>query len=86
MSAPPETLRTAAEAGRLARRLRHQVGQPICSNLQRQAVRRQLAEWERAQPGRCENIFRALAHVSPSHLADRQLFDFAALATHAAPA
>ena len=55
-------------------------------HLQRQAVRRQLAEWERAQPGRCENIVRALAHVSPSHLADRQLFDFAALATHAAPA
>ena len=24
-----------------------------------------------------ENIFRALAHVSPSHLADRTLFDFA---------
>ena len=55
-------------------------------NLQRQAVRRLLAEWEQAQPGRCENIFRALAHVSPSHLADRQLFDFAALAAHAAPA
>jgi tRNA 2-thiocytidine biosynthesis protein TtcA len=30
------------------------------------------------QPGRSENIFRALGHVSPSHLADRQLFDFAA--------
>ena len=55
-------------------------------NLQRQAVRRLLAEWERAQPGRCENIFRALAHVSPSHLADRQLFDFANLAAHPAPA
>jgi len=46
-------------------------------NLQRQAVQRMLAEWEKLQPGRSENIFRALAHVSPSHLADRQLFDFA---------
>ncbi len=45
-------------------------------NLQRQAVQRMLAEWEHLQPGRSENIFRALAHVSPSHLADRALFDF----------
>jgi tRNA 2-thiocytidine biosynthesis protein TtcA len=45
-------------------------------NLQRKAVRRMLAEWEQLQPGRSENIFRALGNVSPSHLADRQLFDF----------
>ncbi|TPG11514.1 tRNA 2-thiocytidine(32) synthetase TtcA [Rhodanobacter glycinis] len=45
-------------------------------NLQRKAVRRMLAEWEQLQPGRGENIFRALGHVSPSQLADRQLFDF----------
>jgi tRNA 2-thiocytidine biosynthesis protein TtcA len=49
-------------------------------NLQRKAVQRMLAEWERVQPGRSENIFRALGHVSPSHLADRRLFDFGALA------
>ncbi len=48
-------------------------------NLQRKAVQRMLAEWEQLQPGRSENIFRALAHVSPSQLADRMLFDFAAL-------
>jgi tRNA 2-thiocytidine biosynthesis protein TtcA len=48
-------------------------------NLQRKAVRRMLAEWEQVQPGRSENIFRALGNVSPSQLADRQLFDFAAL-------
>jgi tRNA 2-thiocytidine biosynthesis protein TtcA len=47
-------------------------------NLQRKAVQRMLAEWERVQPGRSENIFRALGNVSPSHLVDRQLFDFAA--------
>ncbi len=45
-------------------------------NLQRKAVQRMLAEWERVQPGRSENIFRALANVSPSHLADRRLYDF----------
>ncbi|AGG90645.1 tRNA 2-thiocytidine(32) synthetase TtcA [Rhodanobacter denitrificans] len=53
-------------------------------NLQRQAVRRMLAGWEQQQPGRSENVFRALAHVSPSHLADRTLFDFALGASSAA--
>lgn len=50
-------------------------------NLQRQAVGRMLADWERQQPGRSENIFRALGNVSPSHLADPSLFDFASLRT-----
>jgi tRNA 2-thiocytidine biosynthesis protein TtcA len=45
-------------------------------NLQRKTVQRMLAEWEQLQPGRSENIFRALGHVSPSQLADRTLFDF----------
>ena len=45
-------------------------------HLQRKAVQRMLADWEQLQPGRSENIFRALGHVSPSQLADRQLFDF----------
>jgi tRNA 2-thiocytidine biosynthesis protein TtcA len=54
-------------------------------NLQRKAVRRMLDEWEREQPGRRENIFRALSRVSPSHLADRQLFDFALGASAAWP-
>ena len=48
-------------------------------NLQRKAVSRMLAEWDDKHPGRCENIFRALGNVSPSHLADRKLFDFAGL-------
>ena len=48
-------------------------------NLQRKAVQRMLAAWEQVQPGRSENIFRALGNVSPSQLADRELFDFAAL-------
>jgi tRNA 2-thiocytidine biosynthesis protein TtcA len=48
-------------------------------NLQRKAVGRMLDEWEKLQPGRSENIFRALGSVSPSQLADRHLFDFASL-------
>jgi tRNA 2-thiocytidine biosynthesis protein TtcA len=47
--------------------------------LQRKTIKAMLQEWERAQPGRIDNIFRALADVRPSQLADRSLFDFAAL-------
>jgi tRNA 2-thiocytidine biosynthesis protein TtcA len=49
-------------------------------NLQRRAVREMLREWERRHPGRIESIARALTDVRPSHLLDRKLFDFAALA------
>ena len=48
-------------------------------NLQRQAIKAMLGEWKKRHPGRVENIFRALGHVSPSQLADRELFDFAGL-------
>jgi tRNA 2-thiocytidine biosynthesis protein TtcA len=49
-------------------------------NLQRKIVRQMLAEWEKRYPGRIESILRALSDVSPSHLLDRKLFDFAGLA------
>jgi tRNA 2-thiocytidine biosynthesis protein TtcA len=52
--------------------------------LQRKAVKQMLAEWERRHPGRTENIFRALTCVAPSQLADRALFDFAALGSRGA--
>lgn len=48
-------------------------------NLQRKEVKRMIAEWERQHPGRTENVFRALARVTPSHLLDRDLFDFPGL-------
>lgn len=48
-------------------------------NLQRKQIKRMLAEWERENPGRVENVFRGLQNVTPSHLADPQLFDFAGL-------
>jgi tRNA 2-thiocytidine biosynthesis protein TtcA len=54
-------------------------------NLQRQAVKQMLREWERKHPGRIESIFRALQNVGPSHLADRALFDFANLKPGGAP-
>ena len=48
-------------------------------NLQRAVIKRMLAEWERAQPGRTESIFSALRNVEAAHLADPALFDFAGL-------
>lgn len=48
-------------------------------NLQRQAIKAMLKEWKGKHPGRIENIFRAIGNVSPSQLADRELFDFISL-------
>jgi len=48
-------------------------------NLQRQKVKGMLKAWELEQPGRVNNIFRALTNVEPSHLADTALYDFKSL-------
>jgi tRNA 2-thiocytidine biosynthesis protein TtcA len=48
-------------------------------NLQRVAVKKMLADWEREFPGRTETIFSAMRNVATSHLADSAAFDFAAL-------
>jgi tRNA 2-thiocytidine biosynthesis protein TtcA len=45
-------------------------------NLQRKTIGEMLREWQRRHPGRIESIVRALGEVRPSHLLDRQLFDF----------
>jgi tRNA 2-thiocytidine biosynthesis protein TtcA len=48
-------------------------------HLQRAAVKKMLADWEHAHPGRTETIFSALRNVQASHLADPAAFDFAGL-------
>ena len=45
-------------------------------NLQRVQVKAMLREWERQFPGRSDNMLRAMAHVLPSHLMDRNLYPF----------
>ncbi len=52
--------------------------------LQRQAIKAMLDGWETRAPGRRARMFTALTKVSPSHMLDPALFDFAGLA--AAPA
>ncbi len=71
----------------LARHAEH-VGYPIipcnlCGSqpkLQRRMIKSMLTDWEQQQPGRIENIFNAICNVSPSQLADTELFDFQQLA------
>lgn len=47
--------------------------------LQRAQVKKLLDDWETRTPGRRQVMFRSLMNVRPSHLADPDLFDFAAL-------
>ncbi len=49
------------------------------THLQRAAVKRLLADWERESPGRVDAVFQSLQAVTPSHLADFELFDFKGL-------
>jgi tRNA 2-thiocytidine biosynthesis protein TtcA len=48
-------------------------------NLQRKQLKAMLSEWGKRFPGRVENIVRSLQSVTPSHLMDRDLFDFGAV-------
>ena len=50
--------------------------------LQRQLMKSMLDEWETRNPGRRDIMFRALQNVSPSHLVDHTLWDFASLTPH----
>ncbi len=45
-------------------------------NMQRQEMKAMLQAWEKQWPGRIDNIFRSIANVEPSQLADTGLFPF----------
>lgn len=51
--------------------------------LQRNAMKMMLDDIERRMPGRKDTMIRALGNVRPSHLLDRNLFDFASLGVSA---
>ncbi|MDY0271573.1 MAG: tRNA 2-thiocytidine(32) synthetase TtcA [Advenella sp.] len=48
-------------------------------NLKRQEINRMIRAWEKESPKKVWNIFKSLSAVAPSHLMDRNLFDFAGL-------
>jgi tRNA 2-thiocytidine biosynthesis protein TtcA len=54
-------------------------------NMQRLAVKKMLADWEREFPGRTESIASALRRVEVEHLADPRHFDFAGLDARRTP-
>jgi len=45
-------------------------------NLQRKHIKQLMRDWEKQHPGRVDNIFSALSTVVPSHLMDKDLFNF----------
>ena len=53
-------------------------------HLQRRVIKDMLTQWDKAEPGRVENIARSIANISPSQMADPKLFDFAGLQRDAA--
>ena len=54
-------------------------------NLKRKEVTRMVAEWDKRFPGRSWNVFGALSRVVPSHLMDRELFNFMELQVDGRP-
>ena len=54
-------------------------------NLQRQAVKEMLQQWDKKFPGRLETMFTALQNIQPSHLADPAFYDFHGLKTGSGP-
>ncbi len=50
-------------------------------NLQRNAMKALLKDWEKQHPGRVASIFKAVTQVVPSHLLDSKLFDFKNIST-----
>ena len=45
-------------------------------NLKRNVIKDMIQKWDKEEPGRIETIFRSIANVQPSQLADKTLFPF----------
>jgi len=45
-------------------------------NLQRQAMKKMISEWEEKDPNRIASMLTAMGNVTPSHLLDKDLYDF----------
>ena len=54
-------------------------------NLKRKEMKALLRDWEKRHPGRVETLFTSLQNARPSHLLDRELFDFGAVRATGAP-
>jgi tRNA 2-thiocytidine biosynthesis protein TtcA len=54
-------------------------------NLQRQAVKEMMQQWDKKFPGRLETMFRSLQNIKLSHLADTSHYDFCNLKAQGKP-
>jgi tRNA 2-thiocytidine biosynthesis protein TtcA len=54
-------------------------------NLQRVQIKQMIRQWEKQYPGRIENIFTAMANITPSHMMDRQLYPFTTIQASGRP-
>lgn len=54
-------------------------------NMQRRTIKEMLKQWDKDFPGRVESIFRSISHISPSQLADVDLFPFKTLEADRSP-
>ncbi len=54
-------------------------------NLQRQAIKEMMQQWDKKFPGRLETMFKAIQHVQLSHLADSRHYDFQKLKVNGQP-
>ena len=55
------------------------------TDLQRVQVKQMIHDWEKRWPGRIDNMLRAMGHVVPSHLMDRNLYPFGTLQATGVP-
>ncbi len=54
-------------------------------NLQRQAIKEMMQQWDKKFPGRLETMFRSLQNIQLSHLADTTRYDFVNLKAQGEP-
>tara|TARA_R110002073_G_scaffold101455_8_gene230564 strand:- start:27 stop:932 length:906 start_codon:yes stop_codon:yes gene_type:complete len=54
-------------------------------NLQRQAIKEMMQQWDKKFPGRLETMFRSIQNIQLSHLADPSHYDFSGLKAHGEP-
>ncbi|MDA9564263.1 hypothetical protein N9R81_06295, partial [Flavobacteriales bacterium] len=44
--------------------------------MQRQVIKKMLADWDETQPGRVEKIFKSMRNIATSHMLDTNIYDF----------
>jgi tRNA 2-thiocytidine biosynthesis protein TtcA len=48
-------------------------------DLQRAQIKTMIQQWEKSHPGRIDNMLKAMGHITPSHMMDRNLHPFTSL-------